>query len=1340
MRSRSLSDEVNMQLTNLTRQKRCAIDPPAWKVEREGGAFGKGMSKTSFAIFRCSLLLHVFIVLANPSISSAAQWEFGSEETSPLKASGHVLRDQAGPRPPEFPDMPANNTAIRVDSAAYLSIADEGPDSDFDFTNGDAITMEAWVNPSSLSEGQVAYVIGKGRTGSPKFARDNQNWSLRLVGSKGAARISLLFATQPREAGRQAIEDKKSDAQKDDAPTRKASSDPNAHWHRWDSTNGFPVASGWHHVAISYRFGDPKSIRGWINGKVTDGSWSYGGETRELPIVDDDEIRIGNGFVGLLDSIGVHREALDDRTIAARFRRVGEPRTVEPQPEVMPRITDIPDGRVLVQISAGLPTHDRWLNEGEAWPMESTRWTGDKFLLPRIPLQYDSWGIRSAWDAPVLVRIAGDVELPLGPHRFMLRARALSRLWIDGEVVARTEPVTKRPPDGEEPVIPVAQPPLDGVRLHGYRQQEVFSEFDVAPSTNPSGLQASRRCRVVLEMVVGGKGHRTETGEVCVAMLSADGKTYELLGTNSPMLPLTDAAIEPELAAIEESLSRFDDERRRSAAASQDTFWLSRHDRARSWATTHWSTESPFREQTSHPIDAFVASKIQRAIEASSSVDPHQAKLFHGQVLPILREHCFRCHGEKEKGGLKLDSREAALKAGDSGSPAIVPSDLDGSELITRIRSGDMPPTDDGLPKEQIELLEQWVKSGAAWPAVPLSADEVAFAPIVDDEKFIRRVYLDTVGVPPTEAEVIAFTNGEHFGDSSDGEADVQRRAVEGPAENATQATTRRYDSVKRERLIDNLLDDERFADGWMDFWLDLLAENPSLLNASLNSTGPFRWFLYDSLRDNKPLDRMISELILMRGGAAEGGSAGFGQAAENDAPMAAKGHILASAFLGIELQCARCHDSPYHSTTQKDLYSLAAMLSRKPVTVPKTSQVPTAFFENLTSAGANGGRQSLINVTLSPDQAVAPEWPFADVTGAANGEQIDRLMHDTSDSRERLAALITAPQNLRFSRVIVNRVWKRLIGTGIVEPVHDWEGGTASHPELLDWLAKELITHDYDLRHVVRLILSSETYQREAVGKNLSASASMRLFNAPDRRRLSAEQIVDSMHHATGRPIDAEELTFVHDGRRELGQRQTLGRPTRAWMFGDLKNERDRPSLSLPRARAVVDVLEAFGWTGARQMPIAAREVDPNLLQPGVLANGTLSMSLTRAAYQSDLAQLAVATPSAEALVDSLFRRFLSRKPKPEERRAFTEALAVGFADRLVPADRMVPVTQLPPLPQVTWFNHGRAKANEIQLEIERRVLAGPQPDPRLSANWRATYEAAVWSLINHREFVWMP
>ena len=347
-----------------------------------------------------------------------------------------------------------------------------------------------------------------------------------------------------------------------------------------------------------------------------------------------------------------------------------------------------------------------------------------------------------------------------------------------------------------------------------------------------------------------------------------------------------------------------------------------------------------FHDNHGHPIDRLIQVKIDQAIEATSQNDADQADRFYGTILPILRRNCFRCHGEKNKGDLKLDSRSAVLKAGESEIPAVVPGDVESSELIARVRSGDMPPTEESLPEEQIELLEQWISDGAPWPAPPLDQQQVRLPAIIDDPSYLRRVYLDTVGVPPTVDEAEMFL--------TDPSAD------------------------RRLKLIDKLIDDARFCDRWMSFWLDVLAENPSLLNASLNSTGPFRWFIYDSLRDNKPLDRMVTELIMLRGGSAEGGSAGFGLAGENDSPLAAKGHTIASAFLGIELQCARCHDSPYHRTTQADLYSLAAMLSRNSMKVPKTSRVPDAFFENQKI------RKSLIKVTLAPDQAVKPTWPFA--------------------------------------------------------------------------------------------------------------------------------------------------------------------------------------------------------------------------------------------------------------------------------------------------------------------------------------------------------------------------
>jgi mono/diheme cytochrome c family protein len=1227
-------------------------------------------------------LASMICVVAASAGEDSARWQFDGERAfqsqhGSLVPGKKVGRDKPGPRPPEFPGFAPTNTAVKLEgNGARLVLDDSGESSFFDFTNGDAITLEAWVKVDSIGDGEVMYVIGKGRTGAAQFARDNQNWALRVSESKGLCRVNFLFATTPGVGV--------------------------GHWHRWTSMAGFKADTGWHHIAAAYRFGDPASIRGWIDGLPSTGTWDLGGPTKEPPIADDDAIWIGssqggtpsNSFRGLLDNIAVHRQLLSDEVIASRFSRIGGPRVVVAAPEAMPTL-DIPKGRVLMTLAEGLPSRDRWFNEGETWPSETTQWLADEFLLPRIPIRYDEWGIRDSWKAPVLLRMAADVRLPPGKHRFLLRARALSRLWVDGVAIARTDAVTYVPPNGEEPVTPLAEPPSPGLRVAGYHQQEVFGEGMVGPDG---------RCRVVLEAIVGGKDRRTEIGEVCVAVESPGSETFMILqsvGAGNEALPLTDTAVDAAISRIELSLERHDNRTRRYAAASQDTFWKMRHDVARAFAL---GKAPPSPKSADHPIDAFIRTKIDRVLAEAAATDTKKVKRFHDDVLPILREQCFRCHGEKQKGGLVLDSRDSAFGGGDSG-PAIVPGDAAASELIARVTSEDeslrMPPGGGRLGKDQIAALEQWIETGAEWPPLPVTAEDVRVPPIIDDEAFLRRVHFDTVGVPPTPDEVRGF---------------LDLKEVD-----------------KRERVIDALLDDERCADHWVSYWLDLLAENPTLLNASLNSTGPFRWFLYDSLRDNKPLDRLVTELILMRGSPHEGGSAGFAMAAEKDAPFAAKGHIVASAFLGVELQCARCHDPPYHSTTQQDLYALAAMFERKPVTVPGTSNVPAGFFESKRG-------ESLIEVTLKPGEAIAPSWRFAHMTGVVDDPTIDVLMQDPTDSRERLATLITAPQNTRFAEVMVNRIWKRLMGAGIVEPMHDWEGRDASHADLLKWLAYQFITHDYDTRHVMRLILRSQTYQRAAWGRNLLASPQRRLFNAPERRRLSAEQIVDSLHVAAGIPMNVEELTFVHDGRRAVSNRLSLGKPTRAWMLASLNNERDRPSLALPQAQAVVDVLTAFGWSGSRQKPRTDRDADANVLQPGVLANGTLSVTLTRAAQDTSLAQLAVEASSPEELVDTVFLHFLSRYPKRGERQSYAKALAKGFEARVIPSDEIASPDKRPPLPLVTWFNHLQSEANTIQLEVERRVRLGPPPDPRLRANWREIYEDVIWSLVNTSEFVWMP
>lgn len=1213
-------------------------------------------------------------------VPAAIRWDFGVEETTPLAPHGDVHRDIPGPRPPDYPDFDAGNTAVKFDGqGAHFSFVDPGPQSVLDFTNGDALTLEAWVQVDELHSGENAYVIGKGRTGEGGVVRDNQNWSLRLAGKGGMACVNFLFATPSAD-------------------------EADSHWHRWTTKKGFKPGKGWHHIAVSYRFGDPKSIRGWIDGKPQPGGWDMGGETSRPPVVDDDEVWIGssmrgsaaNSFRGSIDAVAVHRRVLDDTTLKARYKRQGgEAETVvRPAPAVMPELGPLPPGRVAVVLHEAYPEHTRWLNEGEAVPAETLRGEIDLFLLDRIPLRFDALGIREGWKAPVLARIAADVRLEPGTRRFLVRARGLTRLWIDGKLVSATPRPILGSPNGEESMVPVATPPLPGLRPAEHLQQEVFGDLEV---------QGDGPHRMVLETVIGGRAFRPDPGELCVAVRTPDGKSFELVepaGASPLHVPLTDAGVIAALERIEGQLHAQDDTRRRGLAASQDAYWSRRHADARTTARP-----APEPPKAGHPIDAFLQAKVDRAVAESSKTPLAEARKFHDRVLPILRDQCFRCHGDKDKGGLRLNSRAAVLKGGNSESPAVAPGNLDESELIARVRSTEaderMPPGGSPLSNEQIKTLEEWVKSGAVWPAPPIEPAEVAPPPLVDDASFLRRVTLDTIGLPPTEGEVRAFL-----------------------ADTALD---------KRQHAVDRLLADERWADHWISYWQDALAENPTLINSSLNTTGPFRWFLLDALRDNKAFDRLVTELILLRGGAHDGGSAGFGIAGDNQAPLASKAQIITNAFLGMELQCARCHDSPYHSTKQEDLYGLAAMLERKPAAVPKSSRVPAAFFEKKT-------REPLIKVTLDLSKPVAPRWPFAEVTGSADDATLNPLLSDPKDTRERLAALVTSPRNGRFAEVLVNRVWRRLMGAGFVEPAHDWEGRALSHPDLLAWLAHEFVTHDYDVKHVARLILTSQTYQRAAVGRNLTASADLRFFVAPERRRLSAEQVVDSLFAASGQDVDVEELTFDPDARRPSNNRLTLGYPKRAWMFANLANERDRPSLNLPRARAVVDMLSAFGWNGARQSPQIDRETSPNVQQPGVLENGVAAVWLTTAAVGSGLAEAAVAAKSPADLVDALYLRVLGRFPTDTERGSLVQALTPGFEGRLTPLEEIRLPEPLPRLPRITWSNHLSPQANSVAIELEKRSRLKPPADPRLRDDWRESYEDVVWSILNIREFVWMP
>lgn len=940
----------------------------------------------------------------------------------------------------------------------------------------------------------------------------------------------------------------------------------------------------------------------------------------------------------------------------------------------------------------GLADRDVWPDEA---PVPTETFTLPAFALHRLPAKYVGDGVRGERPSPSLLRMTATVTLPAGRHRVVLRSRSAARFHHGDTLVVETPFPPKNGGDGSQHDTE-RKDPLDlgpGYRFAPGGEYERIGEL-VATGSATS---------VKLEAFVGGREGKTrrrvELGETVVAIALDGTNDWRVLTAEGLTFPYTDAAWRTYTATVDRGLDDYEAIQRRVLRKSfDDDVWRQRHAIGQGWlaATAEVPVpDSSVDESSSHPIDRFLAARLETIRHQHTHADNLTERTvdYFRDIQPILQARCAECHtGTAPKGGLRLDDRDAVLRGGDSG-PAARPGASDDSELLRRVVSDDpterMPPQGAPLTEAEQELLRRWIAEGLTWPELPLL--RTTFNPPCDDATFLRRAMLDTIGVPPTIEELHAFLDD----DSPD----------------------------KRAQVIDRLLADHRWADGWMPFWQDLLAENPNILNPTLNNTGPFRWWLYDVLRDDLPIDRMVTQLIMQEGAAPYGGPAGFGLASENDAPFATKGTILSAAFLGVEMKCARCHDSPSGSAKQEQLFQLGALLAAAPLDVPKTSSVDPAKLRA-------GGRTPLIEVTLAPGSRVEPAWPFADFIEPAG------VTHDETP-RARLAALLTDPRNERFAQVLVNRLWARYMGRGLVEPRDSWEQGRPTHPELLRWLGRELVRADYQLKPIARLILTSAAYQR-TVDPTLRQPDP--LFTAPEPRRLLAEQVVDSLLVVTGKDPRLEPVCLDLNGRRDETKSIHLGLPRRAWMLSSLSNERDRPSLMLPRLQAVTDVLSALGWRGARQDPASTRDHAPNALQPAILANGVFMGWLTRLSDDHPLTAIALDADSPAALVDQLTQRILSRPPTEDERLRYVALLETGFTNRV-----FEPLITVDPPPHaapvfVTWTNHLLPESNTAKLELAAAAERGDPPTLRLEPGWRERCEDLIWALLNAPENLYRP
>lgn len=582
---------------------------------------------------------------------------------------------------------------------------------------------------------------------------------------------------------------------------------------------------------------------------------------------------------------------------------------------------------------------------------------------------------------------------------------------------------------------------------------------------------------------------------------------------------------------------------------------------------------------------------------AEPAVSPEAARFFEKNIRPVLVESCYQCHGEKkQRGGLRVDSLAALQTGGDRG-PALVPGKPEESLLLRALSHATelkMPPKSK-LPLQQIADLTQWVRMGAPWPGstgaaavavrrgefqltaqdrahwsfqpvrrpeVPTVADAAWAANPIDrfllhrleqtglrpnspaeKHELIRRLYYSLTGLPPTPLELEAF-----LADSSPG---------------------------AYETMVERLLASPQYGEKWGRHWLDLVrfAETNSYeRDGPKPNAWRYRDYVIRSFNDDKPYDRFIREQLagdeLADASAETMIATGFYRLGiwddeptdRDQAFYDGMDDILATTgqvFLGLTLDCARCHDHKLDPIPQKDYYRLLAFfrnlnhyrnggstdevqLAAGPngeVTfayLPREKDRPDDFRKTIKpGAGAEwalcvtepGPRAPETFVLMRgnpqiPGDKVEPAFP--QILGGSSPALPQPPPDARSSGRRRvLADWIASPDNPLTARVIVNRVWQHHFGRGLVRSPNDFglQGDKPTHPELLDYLTAEFIRGDWRLKPLHRLILTSQAYRMSSRGTpgGLAADPTNNLFWRFDMRRLSAEEVRDSILALTG-------------------------------------------------------------------------------------------------------------------------------------------------------------------------------------------------------------------------------
>jgi hypothetical protein len=387
--------------------------------------------------------------------------------------------------------------------------------------------------------------------------------------------------------------------------------------------------------------------------------------------------------------------------------------------------------------------------------------------------------------------------------------------------------------------------------------------------------------------------------------------------------------------------------------------------------------------------------------------------------------------------------------------------------------------------------------------------------PLTSDELFVRRIYLDVVGRIPTYDEARRFLDSK--------------------------------DTNKRSKLIDQLLDSEGFVSHQFNYWADLLRIQSRSRYAP---SKPYIDFVKDSVRENKPYDQFVRELITAEGYTWDNGAAGY-YIRDTGMPLDNMSNTV-QVFLGTQLVCAQCHDHPFDAWTQLEYYQLAAFtygINTRDRSNPKYAELRqmrrNADMDQNLYRSANRILRPLAyrvhetnrQLRLPADYAYDDAKPRAAVApGTIFGEKIE--LKPGESRKEAYARWMTSPTNPRFSLVIANRLWQRAMGVGLIEPVDDLKGGKqASNPELMQFLTEQMVALKFDLKQYLRILYNSKTYQREVTTTDLDEDNDY-YFPGPVLRRLSAEQLWDSLLTMTIPDVDERKGIDRYARRYSDGER----------------------------------------------------------------------------------------------------------------------------------------------------------------------------------------------------------